>query len=283
MSGILNEVNEQIRSLIDEKDNKIKRLEEELKQKDKLLLSHSERLIQELEIASQLQHELIPKSCPTIRNLKVEFKYVPMHQIGGDFFDFIKIGEHKYGIFLSDVSGHGIAAAFITSMIKTSIVNHKNFVSTPRKMLYVVNSELHGRIHGNFVTACYGIFDLANLTMHFSTAGHPPILHYHKETNEVTELITDNMIVGIMDNLQFKDSESNLKPGDRILFYTDGIYEVFNEKREEFGLDNLKKMFLKSSEMPLEEVSDYMIEEVVNYSAIKRLDDDIAIIVVEVE
>ncbi|GMT49570.1 MAG: hypothetical protein IEMM0008_1109 [bacterium] len=275
----------EIKNLIHEKNNieqLYQQINTQMKVQEQSNKEHNELLSQELEVTSKLQHEIVPKAAPEIKNYKIAYKYLLMNEVGGDFFDFYSMGESKFALLLADVSGHGIASAFITSMIKTAMGTHKNFLNSPKKIMYILNTDLMDKIHGNFVTGIYAVLDLDNPSLCYSTAGHPPIFHYRKEHHDIIEVNTRNMVLGVFENNHFQEEQIKLQKGDRLLFYTDGIYEAFDKDHNLFGFERLKELFLETHSMDIESVPDIFLERVKDFSSDNGIDDDVVLIAIEV-
>ncbi len=274
-----------IQNLNHEKENleqKVLERTKELNQQNEILIQQGEMILHDMKLAGKLQRNLLPQHSLQQDKYNIYSRYLPMDQIGGDFFDYITMREDKIAILLSDVSGHGITAAFITSMIKTIISNNRKYLDSPKNFFQNLNKSLIGNIYHHFVTAFYGVFDLENPSILFTSAGHPPPYLYIKEKNEVVELSTDGMILGITDDADYINKEISLNSGDCILMFTDGLFEVFDEKRDILGLDRLKDIFQESLKLEVKEILDHIIQKVRSFSPTNEVKDDIAIILLEV-
>jgi len=193
-------------------------------------LHERNRIIEnDLKLARKIQEQLIPPHSPYP---SVYALYKPMEQVGGDLYDFLSFRDSsRIGIFLSDVSGHGVPAAFITSMIKTMILQSGSAREDPAALLMYLNGLLHGKTAENFVTAFYGIFDTRDRTLVYSNAGHnPPYLIGEGAVTAINE--ARSMPLAIADNefleragKKYSVFRRTLDPGDRLLFYTDGLVE----------------------------------------------------------
>src|SRR6185369_5999091 len=142
----------------------------------------------ELETARQIQLSILPESVPRIAGLDIAARYVPMAAVAGDFYDFIVLDNKRVGILVADVSGHGMPAALIASMLKIALAAQINWGSDPAKVLTGLNQSLCGKFHGHYLTAAYVYLDLEKRTVSYAGAGHPPILMYDSATRNVREL-----------------------------------------------------------------------------------------------
>ncbi|GMT48886.1 MAG: hypothetical protein IEMM0008_0425 [bacterium] len=254
----------------------------ELNQQNEILIRQSNLILHDMELAGKLQRNLLPQHSPHQKKYNIFSRYIPMDNIGGDFYDFITMRESKIAILLGDVSGHGITAAFITSMIKTIISNNRKYLSNPKNFFQYLNENLLGNIYHYFVTAFYGILDLENPSILFTSAGHPPPFLYIKRTGEIIDLETDGTVLGAIDNIDFENKETSLESGDRIFIFTDGLFEVFDEDRNIFGMDRLKELFKESIPLKGEQIIDFILQKVRSFSPDNQVKDDIAIVVIEV-
>ncbi len=263
-------------------ETKIHERVDEISEKNKLLSEKNHEFLKELEIAARLQHNLLPQNSPITDRYHVSSRYIPTAYIGGDFYDFLHMRENKLGVLLGDVSGHGISAAFITSMIKTIVTNSRKHLAYPQSFFTNLNHNLFGRIYYHFVTASYAVFDLENPSFVFSSAGHPPSFLYSKGKNEIIDLSAKGTILGAIDDITFGEREIKLHSGDRLLFFTDGLLEVFDPNRDIFGIDRLREAYKETCQMDGDKVFDYLIDTVKAYSGKDEFEDDVALVQVEV-
>jgi len=231
--------------------------------------------------AREIQLGLITRDFPAVDRIRIFGKYVPMEELGGDFFDVRKLDRDRAGIFISDVTGHGIASAFITAMIKISLESLSDeTLYDPEKVINHINETLLDKIMDRFITGAYGVLDSRYLTFTFCSAGHhPPILHYRAAQKKAFELETHGRLMGALDDLQLQKQKIQLSPGDRLLLATDGTYEVFNAKGEMFGLARLKSIF----ETQLLNSLDPLFLEIHRFSPGAKQADDMAGILISID
>ncbi len=199
----------------------------------------------ELDIARRIQSSILPEQMPQLSGLSVSSKYLPMSEVAGDFYDFLVVDERRVGILIADVSGHGIGAALVASMVKIAIASQSANASDPARVMAGLNATLNGNLQGQFVTAAYVYFDLDSMTGCYSAAGHPPLLRYSPATNQ-TESITENgLVLGVFAAAAYSSRDFQVLPGDRFLLYTDGVLEA-SRNQEEFGEARLLDLFRKA-------------------------------------
>jgi sigma-B regulation protein RsbU (phosphoserine phosphatase) len=193
----------------------------------------------ELEIARRIQTSILPEAMPELHGLHVAAQYVPMSEVAGDFYEFLVVDEKRLGVLIADVSGHGVPAALVASMVKVAIAAQFEHADDPAKVMAGLNSVLSGKLQGQFVTAAYLFLDLQSRTGRYSAAGHPPLLHYCAADNSIHDIVENGLILGIMPFASYESRDLTVGSGDRFLLYTDGVLEA-DRRGEEFGPDRVK-------------------------------------------
>lgn len=189
----------------------------------------------ELEIARQLQFSILPASPPELSNLHIASVYEPMTAVAGDFYQFLPIDQYRTGFLVADVSGHGVPAALIASMIKVATQAVNACASDPAEVLKRLGTSLNDNLRGQFVTAAYLWIDTAAGSARYSAAGHPPLLRWRKTDATLTRIESNGLLFGVKHESDYPVSEFPIAPGDRFLLYTDGVTEPENEAGEQFG------------------------------------------------
>jgi serine phosphatase RsbU (regulator of sigma subunit) len=198
----------------------------------------------ELEIARRIQTSILPETMPDLKGLQIAAQYVPMSQVAGDFYDFLVVDDHRVGLLIADVSGHGVPAALVASMVKVAIAAQAEHANDPAKVMAGLNSVLSGKLQGQFVTAAYLFLDLEAGTARYSAAGHPPLLHYRATERSIHDVVENGLILGVMPLASYQSKELTLDSGDRFLLYTDGVIEA-SQRGEEFGEERVKQILLR--------------------------------------
>ncbi len=189
----------------------------------------------ELEMARQIQLSILPSSTPKITGMDIVARYIPMTSVAGDFYDFIVVDERHVGILIADVSGHGLPAALIASMLQVALTAQGRHASEPAKVLTGLNQALCGKFQHNFVTAAYVYVDLEKNIMKYGGAGHPPLLLWRKSTGSASELLENGLVMGQFEEATYDSLQVPVEAGDRFVLYTDGILETSSPAQEEFG------------------------------------------------
>ena len=178
----------------------------------------------ELEMARQIQLAILPRETPKIRGLDIAARYLPMSSVAGDFYDFIIVDEQHVGILIADVSGHGLPAALIASMLQVALTAQLAHASEPGRVLAGLNRALCGKFTNHFVTAAYVFVDMEKNSISYAGAGHPPLLLWRASTGSASEVMQNGLLLRPF-------SRRNLlchcscpwELGDKAILYTDGI------------------------------------------------------------
>jgi len=251
-----------------------------------MILANERRLLaidSELQIARQLQFSILPAGPPKIASLGIAAAYEPMTAVAGDFYEFIPIDEQRVGFLVADVSGHGVPAALIASMIKVAIQSVNGCASEPSEVLRRLGSILNNNLQGQFVSAAYLWIDTSSRRALYSAAGHPPLLRWNKETGTLMRIDSNGMIFGVMPELEYPVCSIPLVPGDRFLLYTDGVTESEDVAGEQFGDRKLEQIVRESQAVPASELLTRMVAGLRAWQpASLAQQDDITLIVIDV-
>lgn len=246
------------------------------------LRNYEKNIRQELKLAQQIQINLLPNSLPQMDEVSFEAIYKPMEEIGGDLYDFIRLRElNLIGIFISDISGHGIPAALIASMVKTLIETSGGKKLSPSQLFDFINQKLVLHASDNFLTAFYGIYDTLSHTLLYTRCAHPfPLIVRGKEIIPIQGKASP--MLGIFDKVSFYENEIELKVGDKVLFYTDGLVEARNPEGVQFK-QKLPEVLLKYAEKPLPEFKQSLYYELLLHCEMDEFSDDVCIVLMEVK
>jgi len=239
------------------------------------------RLEHELAIARRIQMTFLPAQSPTIDGVDIAGINIPSTEIGGDYYDFIPIVENQYGIAIGDVSGKGIPASLIMAAFRASLKAEIRNNFAIRAILYKVNNLLfESTEQDRFVTAVYGVFDARSGIFTFSNAGHnPPILR--RASGKIEYLKDGGVALGALPNSEYQERPISLVSGDTLLFYTDGVTEVFNDDGEEFGVGRLLDVLDSTHSQPSARIIDSIVSAATAFGSPKRDTDDLTMIVIK--
>jgi serine phosphatase RsbU (regulator of sigma subunit) len=239
----------------------------------------------ELETARQIQLSILPATVPKIEGLDIAARYIPMSSVAGDFYDFIIVDEKHLGILVADVSGHGMPAALIASMLKIALAAQAAHAADPAQVLLGLNQALCGKFQQHYVTAAYLFLDMAKYTLTYAGAGHPPLLLWSQSSGAVREVAENGLFLGKFDFATYSSVELPINPGDWGLLYTDGISETTNPLGIEFGADRFKQFLATEQSTSADHFVSGLLAELSRWSArgpSEDLDDDLTLVALHI-
>ena len=207
--------------------------------KDKLLTLQSE-----LDVANSMQQSILPKHFPKNDQYELYGSMAPARNVGGDFFDIIRLEHGRLGMAIADVSDKGIPAALFMMSSRTLLKGAALGCEDPGTVVTVVNDQLQDGNEANmFVTLFYAVFDPETGMVRFANGGHNPPLIVHKDGSSTILPLTGGLALGIASQFQFSTDHCRLEPGEALVMYTDGVSEAEDQDNEEFGMDRLLDVF----------------------------------------
>jgi sigma-B regulation protein RsbU (phosphoserine phosphatase) len=233
----------------------------------------------ELEIGKQVQTLFLPNQ-KLIKNFKPSIYYRPMREVSGDIYNFFKIDDKFQGLFLADATGHGVSAAIVTSVIQMSLNSIIKETFNPMKVMNRLCRNLLDIFDSNFMAS--GVFFLFDLRgkVYISNSAHNPPLLYKKEFNKIYEIESNGSLLGMMEETTSSLKSCKIAPGDKFLFYTDGLVETSNTENKMYGLDRVKELFLQHANENNENIIKKITEEFESFA--HEYKDDVTTIIVEV-
>jgi len=239
----------------------------------------------ELETARQIQQSILPESVPRMAGLDIAARYVPMTAVAGDFYDFIVLDDKRIGILVADVSGHGMPAALIASMLKIALAAQRGHAADPASVLHGLNQALCGKFQHHYVTAAYAFVDLENHSLTYAGAGHPPMLLWGGASAGVRDISENGLFLGKFDFAIYSSVQVPLRPGEWGLLYTDGISEATNTADVEFGTGRFREFLASADSTSADQLADRLLEDLWHWSERRDgedLNDDITMVAIHV-
>jgi phosphoserine phosphatase RsbU/P len=230
---------------------------------------------QELNVARRIQLSILPATFSASEHFTVAARYVPMTSVAGDFYEFIYTGSATLGLLIADVSGHGVPAALIASMVKVAIQSQRHHIANPDLLLAGVNEALCGNTQNQFVTAAYVHLDEGRSELCYAAAGHPPMLLLRK--GQVSRIEENGLMLALFPSAIYTSTKYRLLNGDRLVLYTDGIIEAADANNEEFGHERLGSLLQTTVHLNAEETADLIQDTVRGWSS--RQEDDLTVLV----
>jgi sigma-B regulation protein RsbU (phosphoserine phosphatase) len=241
------------------------------------------RLSRELTLARTVQRGILPQTLPQVPELDTAVYYLPMEDVGGDLYDFVQITPDLLGIILADVSGHGIPAAFIAAMAKMSFYLHAHNTISTARVLTQVNADMCNNLHTDefFFTTSYCLVDLITNKVKCSNAGHTPLIIYRRETCALEHVNNKGLTMGISKETKYSEIEIELRRGDRLIFYTDGINEC-ECGGETYGFRRFHDILLATCDLSVKEQIKSVERSLSDFLKDSKPSDDISVIILEV-
>ena len=248
-------------------------------------LTEQERLKRELEIARSVQMRLLPQTDPQIPGLDVYGHCIPAKEVGGDYYDYFYLDDHRLGVAVADVSGKGTSAAFYMAEIKGMMASLTKLIDSPKALLSEVNDRLyHSTDRHVFATMIYAILDVRKHELLFARAGHNALLLRNSQNSEVDFLIPPGMGLGlakqeIFDRTLIEESRK-LNPDDVLIFFTDGVSEAMTSELEEFGEARLAEIIANHNSGSMQSLAQKILTQVEQFSSGVQQHDDITMIAI---
>ncbi|MBU1017942.1 SpoIIE family protein phosphatase [Patescibacteria group bacterium] len=248
-------------------------------------LVEKEKMTRELELAGQIQKELLPTILPDIQNLDIAASLVSAEEVGGDCYDFLMLPDGNMIFYIGDVTGHGVPAGLVSAVNNALVPAFMDHYQTTQELIVHLNRLLKMKTRPNvFMTMVMAHWYIAEGKLGFTQAGHDPILHYKSADKSITELSTGGMALGMIDDISkvVKTDEVVLETGDVAVLYTDGIPEAWKTDTENYGMDRFKESVVRNSVLSTTQaIHDAIIKDVREFMGDFPQADDITLIVVK--
>jgi len=245
----------------------------------------NQRMKREMEIAKKIQMELLPRRNLSLSGLDIKAAYIPSMVVGGDYYDFVPLGQDKYGFVVGDVSGKGVSAAFFMAELKGAINSAFSFENDIMDVGLFINNYLRKtKKRGFFVTMIIGVIDTMNGYFDWIRCGHDePILYDHAKEKS-SFLVSKGIGFNLLDNPSFGTFTEKqriwLSPGDMLFFYTDGITDRMNEKGDLFGKERVKKAVGRYASLGAVGLIKKLLKENNRFSGNSLRNDDITLLAI---
>jgi sigma-B regulation protein RsbU (phosphoserine phosphatase) len=248
------------------------------------LFAQEEQFIEinkELEIARRIQTSILPDKTPSNRMVRLATRYLAMTAVAGDFYDFLVVDENRIGVLIADVSGHGVPAALIASMVKVAISAQLPCAADPAQVLSGMNRILCGKTQSQYVTAAYLFLDLQHRLFRYAAAGHPALLYCEQAQGAIGSITENGLMLGLFPHAPYSVVERQLSEGTRFLLYTDGLLEASDGTEQFFGEERVREALVHARNLSADECAALLIDRVQQWTG-HRQEDDLTLIVIDV-
>lgn len=270
------------------------------------LLQKQLQLDADAQAAAEIQRSLLPNRSLTIPAVEFGWKFQPCDLIGGDLCNVVPLDQRRLGVFILDVSGHGVPAAMLTVSVSQAlrpaaglVVRPESgafssareggaglgqellIVESPAKVMAGLDREFPFTRFDKFFTIFYGVLDTVSGEFRYCNAGHPPPVHVSSPTGALRELTEGGTIIGMGEVVPFEEGTLKLVPGDKIVFYTDGIVEFQGQDDQFFGEERLRREISRSRRQPIATLLDNLLATLRSFGGARPLQDDLTLLGLE--
>lgn len=253
-----------------------------LKNTNAKLYEKNQQIAKELETAKKIQEFIIPRDHSNIDYPSISSYYLPIEEIGGDFFDIYKLEDGKIAFLIADVTGHGIPAALIMTMSKMLFNIYFSQYTSTRDLMIKVNNEIKNMLLPHqYITAFYSIFDPETSKLYFTNAGHVKPLFYKAKTSKIFTLDTNGLFLGISNKTFYEIKSITVNTGDRLFLFTDGVTELRGSEDDEFGENRLASFMVKNKNLKGKKFCNKLLERLKAFTSLEKNSDDVAFMNIE--
>ena len=260
-------------------------------------LAHANAIMQhDLVEAAQIQRAWLPQSLPQVPGYRFAWSFIPCQELGGDSLDVLRLDENHVGVYVLDVTGHGVGAALLSASIQrwlSPVPEHSCLferrpdsgegytVASPAAVAAFLNNWYQAEPKvGKFFTFIYGVLDLRDGEFRYVTAGHPPPLKIGARGGEICPL-ANGVPMGMLKEFAFEEARLRLSPGDRLLFYTDGAPEAANAEEQLYGQERLLKDLQEQTDKSADEALGAIMDRLRKWAGSQEMEDDVTFLLVE--
>jgi sigma-B regulation protein RsbU (phosphoserine phosphatase) len=234
----------------------------------------------EMHVAARIQKAILPAEIPPLNNASIAVRYAPAADVAGDLYNFVTLQPSCMGFLVADVTGHGVPAALVASMVKVAVSTQCSKVSGPADVIAGLNTVLCNEAREQYVTAEYLYLDTANGVGRHAAGAHPLPLLWRRSTQSLETVGESGLLLGVRRDESYDESEFHFEAGDRLLLYTDGLAEAENASGESFGDAALRTFINEKQDYGTEQFVELLLKEVLAWSHDGQ-EDDITIVAID--
>jgi len=248
-----------------------------------LVAAERARLEEGLAIARQIQLSLLPDEVPVIEGLEFAACYIPCEQVGGDYYDFLRLDEGHLAIVMADVEGHGIGAAMLMSSVSTALRTEIRLGFSLNKIMFDLNNYVCEELSQlTSMPLVYSVINIPVRTLSYVNSGHEFPIHYHARSGELTEMESTGVVFGVAEDMEYNEVHVPLQKGDLLVYFTDGLTDQVSPEDEFFGKERLKALMREKHDLSAQEFCQALEDAVTGHQAGAVQNDDIAFVVLKV-
>jgi serine phosphatase RsbU (regulator of sigma subunit) len=243
------------------------------------------RMKKELSYAREIQLSMLPPCEAKFGDLEIAGTSVPTYEVGGDYFDYFKISENLIGIFICDVSGHGVASALLLSGLRSCMHLILEETNNPKEVFIKLNRMIRKTQNKKmFVTAIFTVVDLEKNTCSLFNAGHLPPYKISGDSNELFKIKRHGITLGAVDDISLDMGDTEVifefKKNDKLVFYTDGVSEAMNSDKKEYGFEKLENFLNSNADTPPGDLLNLLLADVNSFTKDTEQKDDMSIMII---
>jgi sigma-B regulation protein RsbU (phosphoserine phosphatase) len=243
-----------------------------------------ERVKAEIDAANRIQAALLPLDAPDLVGASVASHYGAATEIGGDYFDFLKVASGEIGIAFGDVSGHGLTSGIVMAMAKAALLVQVDYDPSPRAVLDVLNEiVIKTSPRRTMMTFFFGLLDPRSQTLRFSSAGHLDPYVYRAATQKMEVLSSWGFPLGVRRRDPFLEHQVEFATGDRLVLYSDGLIEAVDDDGEPFGFERFEQVIASHGHQSADEIKKALLTAVRKFTRNRPPEDDQTLVVVAFE
>jgi serine phosphatase RsbU (regulator of sigma subunit) len=243
------------------------------------------RMRKELASAKEIQLSMLPKNSHKTNEFEIAGISLPAKEVGGDYFDYFQISDTKIGLFICDVSGHGVASGLLLSGVRSCMHMILEDTSEPKVVMEKLNRMMRKTQNRKmFVTAVFAVIDIENNKCKVFNAGHLPPYKISGTTNEIFKIKKHSITLGAMDSIFENGADREVKfdfnKTDKLVLYTDGVNEAMNSEKLEYGFDNIEKILYANTDKSANELLNVLVKDVERFTNDSLQRDDLTILII---
>lgn len=240
----------------------------------------NQQMVRQLRLAADVQRRMLPATMPSIPGVEVAARYVPSMELAGDFYDFVELHQNV-AFAIGDVVGKGVAASLLMASVRASLRAYAQDVYDLDEVIARVNTALcRDTLDNEFVTLWYGTLDAMTLRLTYCNAGHEPALLLRDD--RIHLLDAGGMIIGVDRTQTYEKGLVDLRPGDLLLLFTDGLVDAFNHQGERFGRRRIEMALRAAAQKNASDGLNHILWEMRNFTGLRRASDDTTVVLIKV-